>query len=109
MTQLLESDVVTALDEVKASCSTQTYELLEAVLTSQARLIERLQRDNITMKENAGSAYFNVISYKPTDTPSEVAHTKGDDEGAERWRPSGAYGLSSTGRDIGYTEQSVTG
>ena len=78
MTQLLDSDVVAALEEVKTTCSAQTRELLAAVLMSQARLIERLQRDNITVLEQTGSTYFNVIGYGRKTTPSEPAHTEGN-------------------------------
>lgn len=76
--QLLDSDVVTALTEVKVTCSTQTYELLDAVLMSQAHLIERLQRDNITLLERTGAAYFNVIGYGRKTMPGESAHTQGN-------------------------------
>ena len=54
----------------------------EAALRNEiARLIdenERLQRDNVTLLEKTGSAYFNVIGYGRKTTPSETAHTKGN-------------------------------
>ena len=78
MTQLLERDVVSALAEVKSVCSEQVYELLEAVLTSQAHLIERLQRDNITIQEKVGVTYFNILTCGQSDLPGQIRYMQGN-------------------------------
>jgi hypothetical protein len=81
-----EYDVKAALKTVEEKCGDDVSNLLAQIIASQASLIaskdlliKRLLRDNVSLQEKAGAAFFNTITYRPPTLPGETVHNSAHD------------------------------